>query len=92
VVFPLDVAGVTGGQANIVIINELYSGSPAGLCGTTPNVNWAYNGSTAGGTLGSAIPSLDGTMLAYVESTPSSSILHVLTPDLCTAFEPLGNS
>ena len=48
-VFALNVAGVTGGQANVVGINKLYSGTgPNGLCGTTPAVTWAYNGSTAG--------------------------------------------
>jgi hypothetical protein len=80
-VYGLNVAGVTGGQANLVGINELYSGSnPTGLCGTEPHINWAYNGSTAGGTiLGSTTLSLDGTKIAYVESASSSSILHVLT-------------
>jgi len=81
VVFALNVPGVTGGQANVVGINQLYSGTAPSFCGrTTPNVNWAYNGSTAGGaTLGSPTPSLDGTKIAYIEVTPSSSILHVLT-------------
>lgn len=81
VVFGLDVAGVTGGQANLVGINQLYSGSnPTGICGTTPHVNWAYNGSTAGGKiLTSPALSLDGTKVAYVESASGSSILHILT-------------
>jgi len=81
VAFALNVAGVTDGQANLIGINQLYSGTdPTGICGTTPNVNWAYNGSTAGGaTLGSPTLSLDGTKVAYIEATPSSSILHVLT-------------
>jgi hypothetical protein len=80
-VYGLNITGVTGGQANLVGINELYSGSnPTGLCGTEPHVNWAYNGSTAGGViLGSTTLSLDGTKIAYVESAASSSILHVLT-------------
>src|SRR5277367_2826872 len=51
-VFGLNVGGVTSGQANIVGINELYSGTgPTGLCGTAPTVTWAYNGSTAGGSV-----------------------------------------
>lgn len=81
VVFGLNVAGVTNGQANLVGINELYSGTnPTGYCGTTPHVNWAYNGSTAGGAiLGSTTLSLDGTKIAYIESTSTSAILHVLT-------------
>jgi hypothetical protein len=81
VVFALNVAGVTGGQANLIGINQLYSGtSPVGYCGKTPHVNWAYNGSTASGAiLGSPTLSLDGTKIAYIESAPGSSILHVLT-------------
>jgi hypothetical protein len=81
VVFALNVAGVTGGQANVVGINQLYSGTAPSFCGrTTPNINWAYNGSTAGGiTLGSPTLSLDGTKVAYIEAAASSSILHVLT-------------
>lgn len=80
-VFALNVAGATNGQANIVGINKLYSGSgPTGLCGTTPAVTWAYNGSTAGGSvLTSPSISLDGTKIAYVESAAGSSIFHVLT-------------
>lgn len=81
VVFGLNVAGVSGGQANLLGINQLYSGTnPTGYCGTTPHVNWAYNGSTAGGSiLTSPALSLDGTKIAYIESTANSSILHVLT-------------
>jgi len=80
-VFALNVAGVTNGQANIVGIDELYSGTgPNGLCGAAPTVTWAYNGSTAGGSvLTSPTISLDGTKIAYVESAASSSIFHVLT-------------
>ena len=80
-VFALNVRGVTNGQANVVGINKLYSGSgPTGLCGTTPAVTWAYNGSTAGGSVvTSPTISLDGTKIAYVESAGSSSIFHVLT-------------
>ena len=80
-VFALNVAGATNGQANVVGINKLYSGSgPNGLCGANPAVTWAYNGSTAGGSvLTSPTISLDGTKIAYVESAASSSIFHVLT-------------
>jgi hypothetical protein len=81
VVYGLNVAGATGGQANLVGINNLYSGSaPAGLCGAAPTVNWAYNGSTAGGSARtSPAISLDGTKIAYVESAAGSAIFHVLT-------------
>jgi hypothetical protein len=77
--FALNVAGVTNGQANIVGINQLYSG-PGGICGANPNVNWAYNGSTSGGSvLTSPVMSLDGKKIAYVESAAASAIFHVLT-------------
>jgi len=87
VAYALNVPGVTGGQANIVGINNLYSGtSPTGQCGTAPTVNWAYNGSTAGGRiliwpdinfLDPGVP--DGSKIAYVETTTKSAILHILT-------------
>src|SRR4029077_1419266 len=77
--FALNVAGVTNGQANIVGINQLYSGA-GGICGANPNVNWAYNGSTSGGSvLTSPVISLDGTKVAYVESAAASAIFHILT-------------
>ena len=50
VVFGLNVAGATPGQANLVGVKNLYSGT-GGLCGANPTVNWAYNGSTAGGSV-----------------------------------------
>lgn len=80
-VFALNVAGAANGQANIVGIDELYSGTgPTGLCGAAPTVTWAYNGSTAGGSvLTSPSISLDGTKIVYVESASASSIFHVLT-------------
>ena len=81
VVFPLNVVGVTKGQANLLGINNLYSG-PVGSppCGDAPTVYWAYNGSTANGSvLTSPVPSLDGTKVLYIESAASSSIFHVLT-------------
>jgi hypothetical protein len=79
VVYGLNVAGVTGGQSNLVGVKNLYSGT-GGLCGANPTVNWAYNGSTSGGSvLTSPAISLDGTQIAYVESAATSSIFHVLT-------------
>jgi len=81
VVFPLNVAGANNGQANLVGINRLYSGNPSGLCGTNPNVNWAYNGTTVAGgaVLTAAVISLDGKKIAYVESAANSARFHVLT-------------
>ena len=87
VAYTLNVPGVTGGQANIVGINNLYSGTnPTGQCGTAPTIDFAYNGSTAGGRilvwpdinfLDPGVP--DGSKMAYVETTTKSAILHILT-------------
>jgi hypothetical protein len=82
VVFGLNRAGVTGGQANLVAFNNLYSGTaPAGICGSAPTVMFAYNISTvaAGRILNSAALSLDGKKIAFVESGATSSTFHVLT-------------
>jgi hypothetical protein len=81
VVFGLNVAGATPGQANLVGVNNLYSGAATPrLCLANPTVNWAYNGSTSGGSiLTSPVISLDGQRIAYVESTATGTIFHVLT-------------
>ena len=79
VVFGLNVAGATPGQANLVGVTNLYSGSTPRLCGAAPTVNWAYNGSTAGGAvLTSPVISLDGKRIAYVESAAAATVFHVL--------------
>ena len=80
VAFGLDVAGVTGGQGNFVAFNNLYRG-PGGFCGTgTPTTYFSYNTTTvAGGRIGtSPVISIDGKKIAFVESTATSSIFHVL--------------
>ncbi len=79
VVFGLNVVGATGGQANMVAYNNLYSGT-GGLCGSGgPSLLFSYNTSTVGGrVLTSPVLSLDGTQIAFVESGPSSSVFHVL--------------
>jgi hypothetical protein len=80
VVYALNVNGKNKGQANLVGINNLYSGNPTGLCGTAPTVYWAYNGSTNNGSvLTSPTLSLDGTKIAYVESAKKTATFHVLT-------------
>jgi len=82
VVFGLNVPGVTGGQANLVGLRNLYSGTaPAGICaGVAATFYWAYNGSTAAGSvLTSPVISLDGSKVAYVESAAGSTVFHVLT-------------
>ena len=79
VVFGLNVAGATPGQANLVGVTNLYSGANPRLCGANPTVNWAYNGSTAGGAvLTSPVISLDGKRIAYVESAAGGTVFHVL--------------
>lgn len=88
VVLGLNVAG-SASQANLVALNNLYSGNLSGnvgLCGTgSATVMWAYNVSSAGGSiLTSPSISLDGKKIAFVESTSTSSIFRVLTYDPCT--------
>jgi hypothetical protein len=78
-VFGLNVAGVTGGQANLVGFNNLYSGT-GGICGAGPTVLFAYNTTLAGGKImTSPVLSLDGTKIAFVESATASSVFHVVT-------------
>ena len=81
VVFGLNTAGVTGGQANLVGLNDLYSAPGGGPCGTSPSVMFAYNTTTATGGKISTSPviSLDGTKIAFVENAGTSSVFHVLT-------------
>ena len=74
----------SGGQANIVGVNNLYSSegpsTPAPLCGTTgPAVMFAYASGT--GEVPNALTiSQNGSQLAYVENlTTGSSYFHVLT-------------
>jgi hypothetical protein len=102
-VFGLNVVGATGGQANLVAFNNLYSGA-GGLCGSgNPTVLFAYNITTAaGGRIVTApVLSLDGTKIAFVESGGASSTFHVLTwasgpgngtSATASAFPGVGNS
>lgn len=73
----------SGGQANLLGVNNLYSTSPpssAPNCTTNgPTVMFAYASGT-GGVPGSVSISLKGTQLAYVENlTTGKSYFHVLT-------------
>jgi hypothetical protein len=79
VVFGLNVPGSTT-QANLIAFNQLYSGT-GGLCGTAgPAVLFSYNISTIGGRIAtSPILSLDGTKIAFVETSGSAATFHVLT-------------
>ena len=80
VVFGLNTPGILGKQANLIGVNNLYAGS-GGICGATPTVMFAYNGSTVTGSKINVSPiiSLDGTKIAYVESAAKSAIFHVVT-------------
>jgi hypothetical protein len=86
VVFAPNVAGVTGGQATLLGVNGLYTGSngTGGKCGPTnpgPFVMFAYNTSTVTGGRVRTSPavSLDGKKIAVVESGTATSVLHVIT-------------
>jgi hypothetical protein len=79
--------GASGGQANLVALNNLYVNSNGtGFCTgfTAPTVLFAYNITTVTGGRISTSPVLseDGTKIAFVESVPGTSaraIFHVLT-------------
>ncbi|HEV2646833.1 MAG TPA: hypothetical protein VGU46_10760 [Acidobacteriaceae bacterium] len=75
VAYPTGVAGVSGGQANIVGYSNLYDTT----CVTpVPSVSWAYYSGT-GSALSSPVVSFDGTKLAYVENpTSGAAVLRIL--------------
>jgi len=79
VVFGLNVAG-SATQANLIAFNQLYSGT-GGFCGTGgPSVLFSYNVSTIGGRIAtSPILSLDGTKIAFVETSGAQAVFHILT-------------
>jgi hypothetical protein len=79
VVFGINLAGTTGGQGNMIAFNNLYAGT-GGLCGAAPTTLFSYNTTTASGgrVITSPALSVDGTKIAFVESTATSSIFHVL--------------
>jgi hypothetical protein len=80
VVFALSTQGVTGGQANLVGFNNLYSGS-GGICGAAPSVMFAYDVTTVTGGKNATSPvlSLDGKKIAFVETVSTDAVFHVLT-------------
>ena len=68
------------GSANIVAFNQLYStqGSVGGLCNQNgPSVYWSYFTGT-GRARTSVVLSLDGTKVAFVESSPGGATLRIL--------------
>jgi len=79
VVFGINLQGTTGGQGNMIAFNNLYAGT-GGICGAAPTVMFSYNTSTVAGgrVITSPALSADGTKIAFVESTTTGSIFHVL--------------
>ncbi|MBV8052179.1 MAG: hypothetical protein JOZ80_13365 [Acidobacteriaceae bacterium] len=71
---------VTKTQANLVGINNLYTGATPACNGGAPWVSFAYNTVTQNGGQIKTSPVLseDGTKVAFVESTASASYFHVL--------------
>jgi hypothetical protein len=69
----------SGGQANIIGVNNLYSGGAGALCPTGPTVKFAYASGT-GVVPASVVLSRNGGRVAYIENLPTgSSYFHVLT-------------
>ncbi|MFZ0950670.1 MAG: hypothetical protein WAN17_00310 [Candidatus Sulfotelmatobacter sp.] len=79
IVFGLTVTG-TSTQANLVGINNLYTGASPACNSGSPWVAFAYNTVTQmGGQIKtSPVLSVDGTKVAFVESTSAGSYFHVL--------------
>jgi hypothetical protein len=79
VVIGIPTTPASGGQANIVGVNNLYSGGTGAYCSTGPTTMFAYASGT-GQVPAPVVISQNGTQLAYVENLPSgSSYFHVLT-------------
>lgn len=76
VVFPVSGLGATN-QANIFGVNNIYNTT---CTGTVPRVLFTYFVGT-GAVKTSAVLSLDGSKVAFVESVTNGSILHILTID-----------
>jgi hypothetical protein len=92
IIYALNAAGATGGQAGMVAFNNLYAGNGTALCpGLQPNFLFSYNTTTVTGgrILTSPVLSLDGTKVAFVETVTTAgaktSVFHVLNI-------PAGNS
>jgi hypothetical protein len=69
----------SGGQANLVGVNNLYSGVAGALCATGPTVMFAYASGT-GQVPASVVISPTGEQIAYIENlSTGSSYFHVLT-------------
>jgi hypothetical protein len=75
VVYPTGSTG-SGTSATIIAYHNLYK-TPT-CSGTVPSVYWAYNTGTGTAVTTSPVLSLDGTMVAFVQSTSTSASLVVL--------------
>ena len=87
VVFPTNLAGVTGVQASIIAYNKLYAGAGTPFCGVSnPTVDFSYNTNfdaagvaTIGTVQTSPVLSADGTKIAFMETRAvGGAILHLL--------------
>jgi hypothetical protein len=79
VVIGIPTTPAAGGQANIVGVNNLYSGIAGALCPTGPTVMFAYASGT-GQVPASVAISQQGTQIAYIENLLNGrSYFHVLT-------------
>lgn len=77
VLYALTVA--SGTQANIVGINNLYTGGSLNCNSGSPLVSFAYNTLTQSGQIKtSPVLSANGTKVAFIESTTQGSYFHVL--------------
>ena len=76
VIYPTGQAGVSGtpGAATIVAYNNVYSS----CTGTVPQVYWAYDTGAGSYVTTSPVTSLDGTQVAFIQSTGSVASLVLL--------------
>ncbi|MBZ5546881.1 MAG: hypothetical protein LAO22_02800 [Acidobacteriia bacterium] len=78
VVFTIQAGGRVGRQANLVALRNLYSGTPAGICGTAPTFLFSYAIGSGTSDL-SPVLSLDGKKIAWLENRGTVAYLHVTT-------------
>ena len=76
-VFNTSLAGAAGGQATIAAYDNLYATTCASY-GTVPTAYWAYNTGTGATAVTSPVISLDGSQVAFVQSTSSVASLVIL--------------